>query len=73
MARWRSTCRVTGRGTFEAQLIPKHECRFMGFDDKILALYARGICAAKQSSSRSPSCRAGGATSCAYGSSRSSG
>ena len=29
-------------GTFEPQLIPKHERRFTGFDDKILALYARG-------------------------------
>jgi transposase-like protein len=30
-------------GTFEPQLIPKHERRFAGFDDKILALYARGM------------------------------
>src|SRR6201988_1046664 len=30
-------------GTFEPQLIPKHERRFAGFDDKILALYARGL------------------------------
>lgn len=30
-------------GTFEPQLIPKHERRFTGFDDKILALYARGM------------------------------
>ena len=30
-------------GTFESQLIPKHERRFAGFDDKILALYARGM------------------------------
>src|SRR5262245_13610919 len=30
-------------GTFEPQLIPKHERRFTGFDDKILALYARGL------------------------------
>ena len=30
-------------GTFEPQLIPKHERRFSGFDDKILALYARGM------------------------------
>src|SRR5262249_52479358 len=27
----------------EPQLIPKHERRFAGFDDKILALYARGM------------------------------
>ena len=30
-------------GTFEPQLIPKHARRFTGFDDKILALYARGL------------------------------
>jgi putative transposase len=31
------------QGTFEPQLIPKHARRFAGFDDKILALYARGM------------------------------
>lgn len=31
------------QGTFQPQLIPKHERRFTGFDDKILALYARGM------------------------------
>jgi len=30
-------------GTFEPRLIAKHERRFSGFDDKILALYARGM------------------------------
>ena len=30
-------------GTFEPRLIAKHERRFTGFDDKILALYARGM------------------------------
>src|SRR5215203_2274480 len=30
-------------GTFEPRLIAKHERRFAGFDDKILALYARGM------------------------------
>jgi transposase-like protein len=30
-------------GTFEPRLIAKHERRFTGFDDKILALYARGL------------------------------
>jgi transposase-like protein len=30
-------------GTFAPQLIGKHERRFAGFDDKILALYARGM------------------------------
>jgi len=31
------------QGTFEPRLIAKHERRFAGFDDKILALYARGM------------------------------
>jgi putative transposase len=30
-------------GTFEPQLIPKHARRFTGFDDRIIALYARGL------------------------------
>ena len=30
-------------GTFEPRLIGKHERRFTGFDNKILALYARGM------------------------------
>lgn len=30
-------------GTFEPQLIPKHQRRIPGFDDKILALYAKGM------------------------------
>ena len=30
-------------GTFEPQRIPKHERRFTGFDDKVIALYARGL------------------------------
>jgi transposase-like protein len=30
-------------GTFVPQLIPKHERRFTGFDDKVIALYARGM------------------------------
>jgi len=30
-------------GTFEPQLIPKREKYFQGFDDKILAMYARGM------------------------------
>ncbi|VVE54674.1 transposase [Pandoraea sputorum] len=29
--------------TFEPILIPKHERRFTGFDDKIIAMYARGM------------------------------
>jgi putative transposase len=30
-------------GTFEPQLIPKHQRRLAGFDEKILALYAKGM------------------------------
>lgn len=30
-------------GTFEPQLIPKHQRQFAGFDDKILSMYARGM------------------------------
>ena len=30
-------------GSFEPLLVPKHERRFTGFDDKIVALYARGM------------------------------
>jgi transposase-like protein len=30
-------------GSFEPILVPKHERRFTGFDDKIVALYARGM------------------------------
>ncbi|SRR5579871_1382719 len=30
-------------GSFEPKLIPKHQRRFTGFDDKILSLYARGM------------------------------
>lgn len=31
------------QGSFEPQLIPKHQTRWSGFDNKILSLYARGI------------------------------
>ncbi len=30
-------------GTYSPQLLPKHQTRFEGFDDKILSLYARGM------------------------------
>lgn len=30
-------------GSFEPTLIPKHERRFSGFDDKVIAMYARGM------------------------------
>ena len=30
-------------GSFEPVLIPKHARRFTGFDDKVIALYARGL------------------------------
>jgi putative transposase len=31
------------QGHFEPQLIPKHQTRWAGFDDKIISLYARGM------------------------------
>lgn len=31
------------QGHFEPQLIPKHQTRWVGFDDKIISLYARGM------------------------------
>lgn len=30
-------------GSFEPQLIPKHQTRWAGFDDKVISLYARGM------------------------------
>jgi putative transposase len=30
-------------GTFEPQIIEKHQTRFMGFDENIISLYARGL------------------------------
>ena len=30
-------------GSFEPQIVPKHQRRFDGFDDKIIAMYARGM------------------------------
>ena len=30
-------------GSFEPQLVPKHQTRWIGFDGKILSLYARGM------------------------------
>jgi putative transposase len=31
------------QGTFEPQIVRKHRRRFDGFDDKLVALYARGM------------------------------
>jgi putative transposase len=31
------------RGSFEPRIVPKHQRRFDGFDDKIVAMYARGM------------------------------
>src|ERR1044072_6536769 len=30
-------------GTFEPQIIEKHQTRFTGFDENIISLYARGL------------------------------
>ena len=30
-------------GTFEPKIVPKHQTRFTGFDDKIVSMYARGM------------------------------
>ena len=30
-------------GSFEPKIVPRHERRFIGFDDKILSMYARGM------------------------------
>lgn len=47
-------------GTFEPRFIPKHERRFTGFDDKILALYARGMTGAGDSRVPGRDVRGGG-------------
>ena len=39
----RSTRRVTETAAFEPKIVKKGQRRFQGFDDKILALYARGL------------------------------
>lgn len=31
------------QGSFEPRIVPKHERRFAGFDDKIISMYARGM------------------------------
>lgn len=31
------------KGSFSPQIVPKHERRFEGFDDKIISMYARGM------------------------------
>lgn len=35
--------RSCDRPSFEPQLIPKHQTRWAGFEDKIISLYARGM------------------------------
>ena len=34
---------MIARASFEPQIVPKHQRRFAGFDDKILSMYARGM------------------------------
>jgi putative transposase len=34
-------------GSFEPQIVPKHQRRFAGFDDKIVSMYARGCAVPK--------------------------
>ena len=41
-------------GTFEPQLIPKHERRFAGFDERIVSMYARGMTIRETSTSGRP-------------------
>ena len=43
MGRCASRCRATATAASSRVLIPKHERRFTGFDDKIVAMYARGM------------------------------
>lgn len=31
------------QGTFEPQIVGKHQTRWTGFDDKIISLYVRGL------------------------------
>ena len=44
-AEWEMELRVPRdrAGTFEPQIVAKRQTRFDGFDDKIIALYARGL------------------------------
>ncbi len=37
------TCRATGRGPYAPQLVKKGQTRLEGFDEKILAMFARGM------------------------------
>ena len=41
--RWFTLLPRDREGNFEPKLICKHERRFTGFDDKIIAMYARGM------------------------------
>src|SRR5690606_39611800 len=40
---WSSDVCSSDLGTFEPQLVAKHQRRLAGFDEKVLALHARGI------------------------------
>jgi transposase-like protein len=43
-------------GTFEPQIVRKRQRRFEGFDDKIIALYSRGL-STRDIEARSRECR----------------
>jgi len=40
---WTSRCLVTGKLASSPNLVKKSQTRLEGFDDKILALYVRGM------------------------------
>lgn len=35
--------RVIGKGSFEPQIVPKHQRRLAGLDDAVICLYAKGM------------------------------
>ena len=39
----RFRCPRDRRGTFEPQIVKKRQTRWVGFDDRVISLYARGM------------------------------